>query len=815
MSNEPAPSAPGTGADMLAILSQSRRVLTQAWTRHPHFSAIVILGMLAAILFGQGLVAPDLVASDAGKDIYTFFYHRYWLARQFLLNGELLTWNPYLHCGTPATGTFQYAFWYPPHWLGAALPVSLLINWMFFLHTWLAGAAMYGWNRFHGRRTGGALTAGVIYMLCGPLLAKVPVGNASPLYIMALAPLVFWGIDGWLRHGQRRWLALATGAVALQLCAGYPPVAIYSALGAGGYALLELARLWFAKREHWLKLTLGLLAVYPLALMLTAVEWLPGVMLLPETTRNGALSGNFAIIGAISPEQLALLVTPKLFGGFGEMIWWGNEHFYQAVAYCGSGGLLLALAGWLVLPGAQRWRFAVLLLTPLIVSLGVNLPWFNLLNEVLPLFSRMRLIGRIVFLFALFLAPLAAIGFDHLTARRSRSARGIGLVAAAAGALLLTVSLALCGGWLDETFRSLVERVVTHPGYAFAQNRHSAQWWLQARDCAMWGLVGGGVWLLWFGGVVGLTGVSGGQRCLCALLLASVTVEMLWFAKPLIRYYPRAQMDYPALMKFAGEHPGEWRDLNLVNRSADMQLKLEGLWGYEALMLKRHAELMAFSQGLAPELGNEDMPQFRQNSRLFQLLRGRYLFLPTVSGIQISALQNDPLPRFLVVPKYRVLADRDDILRILSAADFDFRREVILENAPGFLSPLAAADTPAFSVKVLSSSASKWQVEVTTSAPGILLMTDSYAQGWHATALNGSAQSSYALQPADWAVRGIPLTVAGTHFIEIKYTPPGFALGASITALTLAALLMSLVKWLMAGSERSRRTRDQMTSASR
>ncbi|MDR1190592.1 MAG: hypothetical protein LBK60_02865, partial [Verrucomicrobiales bacterium] len=167
----------------------------------------------------------------------------------------------------------------------------------------------------------------------------------------------------------------------------------------------------------------------------------------------------------------------------------------------------------------------------------------------------------------------------------------------------------------------------------------------------------------------------------------------------------------------------------------------------------------------------------------------RYLFLPTVSGIQISALQNDPLPRFLVVPKYRVLADRDEILRTLSAADFDFRREVILEHAPGFSSP-AAAGEPVFSVKVLSASASRWTVEVTTSAPGILLMTDSYAKGWRATALAGGAQSAYELQPADWAVRGIPLTVAGRHILEIKYTSPGFAVGLGVTLSTLVALMV-------------------------
>jgi hypothetical protein len=266
---------------------------------------------------------------------------------------------------------------------------------------------------------------------------------------------------------------------------------------------------------------------------------------------------------------------------------------------------------------------------------------------------------------------------------------------------------------------------------------------------------------------------------------------MLWFAKPLVRYFPREAVEYPQLAEYCRAHAGdghsEWRHLNLVNRSADMMFKTEGLWGYEVVLLRRHAEFMAFSQNFAPDAGNEDMPQFHQNSHLFQLLRGRYALLPARTGVSVIDLQPDPLPRFLVVPNVRVLADRDEILRTLAAPDFDFRREVILETPPGFAnSPSAPVTNPA--VKVLSSSAKHWEIEVTVSKPGVLLMTDSYAKGWRATALTGSAQSSYHLQPADWAVRGIPLTVAGKHRLEIKYTPHGFAAGAAVSSLTVLTL---------------------------
>ena len=755
-----------------------------------HAVCCLILAGLAVILFGRGLFSAEWIVSDAGKDTFTYFYHRYCLAREYRLHAELPAWNPYIHCGAPAMGTFQYSLWYPFHWLGMFLPVPLLINWMVFIHVCLAGIGMYGWCVFRRLRPAGALVAGIIYMMCGPLFSKVPVGDIPHLCVMAISPFIFWGIDGWLRLRQWRWIGLAAGAVTLQLLSGYPPLAFYTALAAGGYCLLELGRMWREMRGGRRRLMAGLLAIYPLALLLSAVEWLPAVMLMPETTRGGGLAGSFATIGAMTPEQLLLLIAPKLFGGFSGMIWWGNEHFYSIIAYCGAGGLMLGALGWLGLPWRERWRWAVLLLVPMLIAFGPHTPLFTLLEDLVPFFSRMRSLGRVAMLFALFMAPLAGMGFECLADKiggRNRAARGIGLTGTLAGMALLGLGLVLLNGGLQGTFHSLVDKIVTHPGYAFAQNRQDPAWWEGARNCAAWGLIGGGGWLLWFGAAFLCASTRIPARWIRAILVASVALEMLWFAKPLARYYPQAAMEYPALAQYIAGRPGEWRDLNLVNRSADMSLKTEGIWGYEAMMQRRHGELMAFSQGLAPELGNEDMPQFKQNSRLFQLLRCRYMYIPTSQGIRIITLNEDVLPRFLVVPDYRVMTNRDEILATLDNPNFDFRRQVILETDPGLPHPTPAAE-PLFLAHTLSSSDSRWEVEVTTFAQGVLLMTDSYAKGWHAKALPGSVQQQYELLPADYAVRGIPLTVAGKHLLEIKYTPPGFALGFWISGLTLLTL---------------------------
>ena len=84
------------------------------------------------------------------------------------------------------------------------------------------------------------------------------------------------------------------------------------------------------------------------------------------------------------------------------------------------------------------------------------------------------------------------------------------------------------------------------------------------------------------------------------------------------------------------------------------------------------------------------------------------------------------------------------------------------------------------------------EIEATTPAPAILLMTDVYAPGWDVTGLPGSAQSRYELMPADLALRAIPLG-AGTHHLRIHYTAPGLAVGAWVSGVAVAGAVALLV----------------------
>jgi hypothetical protein len=578
---------------------------------------------------------------------------------------------------------------------------------------------------------------------------------------------------------------VALSASALQIYAGYPSLFYFTALMAGVYSLAEL---FFAEKK--LRAAAGLLAIYPVALALAAAQLLPALAHMPESVRTGGVDAAYASTSSLRWENLPLLVSPYLYGGrvwleegAGALRWWGNEHPYSCTPFVGLGALLLAAGGL----RAGAWRrnliWPVMAALALAIAMGPRTPVFGWLRGLLPGFSGMRLMGLMLVFFALAVAVLAGGGVDTLLRKMTKTPRWLSLAATAAGLALLVSGLWVRAGGGTYVFISWARHVLNAPGYAHPD---TTAWWARAAANGGAELMLAGGWWLAFGALLFFPAKRNWPGWTLAVL---TVIELFYFVRPLMRGFRAEWLEYPEIRNFFAAHPSDERHLNLVNKDSAPLFGRESIWGFEELALRRYADLLAVSQGLPPEQARS--VEVRQNSRLFQLLRARYAFVPTLEGIRVMELQTADavLPRFSVVGGWRVMTDRDVILRTLAEPDFDFRREVILEIVPDLPPALAAGTVPAsaleYKINVLSSSATRWEIEVGTNAPGVLLMTDAYAKGWRAQARPGSAQQTYDLQPADYAVRGIPLTVAGMHRIEITYTAPGFAAGLWITSLTL------------------------------
>jgi len=751
----------------------------QRWMR-PHGWWMLALIAMAAVLFGRTLFSTSLMISAPGEDGSRFFYYVHTLAREGFSNGELVTWDPYIFCGTPVTGTFQYALLYPPHWLCALLPPMLSMNWLMFLHVCLAGLGTYGWCVFRGLKPGGAFMSGMVYMLSGAFIAHVYAGHFTLVYAGAWIPIVFWGIDGWMRHRRARWLLLASGAAAAQVYSGYPQLFYYTALAAGLYSLTGLFFVDGFKGK--IKTALGLLAIYPLSILLAAAELLPGWRLTSESARATGLSYGFGGQASMQFKNLLLLLSPSFYGNVGNQSFWDNEFLHETLFYCGLGGLLLAIAGWWGMTRGRKIQYAVLVAVFLLFSLGVSVPHFYIFShDYIPLYGSFRGPGRFIIIISLLVALLAGTGLSRLHEGRGVP-RGLAWGALGVGGVMLVAGLLLYWGMLGGAYHALASWVTTQPGYR--QNLSFADRQGMAETASAASLCWSGFVMMALGILLWL--VKRKRRVALALFVAVSVIEMMVFDRTLTPYFETKNAQFPEIAQYTGKYSAGDRSLNTFRPNANLLFKSENIWGYDGVLLRRTLEYIEVSQGRPPGMAIYAFPPVLK-SRMFALLRGRYALVQNPSGKNVLAapFTDPPMPRFSVIGRYYVDQDRNKILGALKNEKFDYQNEVILEKYPQIPE---SREPPKYTVRTRLSSLNRWEIEVETSAPGILLMTDSYATGWHARALPGSVQTSYDLQPADWALRGIPLLKSGKHIIEINYTPPGLALGLGVSLATLAAL---------------------------
>ena len=109
-------------------------------------------------------------------------------------------------------------------------------------------------------------------------------------------------------------------------------------------------------------------------------------------------------------------------------------------------------------------------------------------------------------------------------------------------------------------------------------------------------------------------------------------------------------------------------------------------------------------------------------------------------------------------------------------------------DSPGVALPVSSA---ADAVVVTRYQPERIEIAVTAAADGLLVISDTYAQGWHAS-IDGKSAPVY---PTNLALRGIPIT-QGTHSVVLTYTPPWLRAGLVISVASHLLLLAALAWWL-------------------
>lgn len=674
--------------------------------------------------------------------------------REALTNGRLPFWNRFVLAGNPLLATAQAGVFHPATWAGIFLPLP---------HSWTFSCAF---TLFLG------LLAGYLYFreldLSDAAALTGAVGWGFSTY------LVFW--NGWsvgpstatfplLLLGLRRIArnrpngqAITVAALLFSLYGGHPETFFHTAMTGAAVFVADLAAT--ARRARGREVRRALLggaAAAALAFLLAAPQLFPLLEAIPHSSEyreRRAQLDKGAERQSVAPSEAARRALPAILpfahGIYGK----------SPVQERGDGsGMPLAFAGALLFPlaavGASRRRsgralFLCLLAVGLL--LGASAPGLLDVLSRLPGFS-LALNYRLVFLSALGISGLAALGVDALRSGGSRQ------LAAAAGAVLLLLIAARFAAAGVLRARALPDAFIR------------SQFLFEIVPVALLAAAA----LFWRNRAAPLAAAA------LALLVCERGLEMGGT-------YPTVPADTLAASSSwpAGLGPGA----RVAATGADMQpngaalLGLEDVRGYESIVLDRFADTFPLWC----------VPQQASFNRIDDLTRPFLSFLavryavaapdaPVPAGwtvrarSQKAAVFENPLALPRAFAPARVISFPEDasVLSAMRSAT-DFSRVAWVRGPP------RSAENP------------RGRLSGRGSGPDLLLDTASDAPflavtslpdwpGWRALE-DGRA---YPIETVNHAFVGIRIP-AGVHHVRVTYRPPAFLPGVAASAGGLIAV---------------------------
>jgi len=232
------------------------------------------------------------------------------LMGQFLAQGQLPLWNPYIFAGMPPLASIYPGALYPPNWLFALFPPGVAMNLVVITTYHLAHAGAYRYARSLGINRIGAIITGVTFTFGGYMVMSM--GQTSNIATAAWLPWVLLAIEKLYQRSSWRWVTLGAVFIALQFFAGVPQMTLYTALVGGAYFLFS-ALIRARQQPRW-RFTLGVSAMAACGALLSAIQLLP-LRELQRQSGRAAISYEYFAAFSFPPRQVLALVFPYFFGG--------------------------------------------------------------------------------------------------------------------------------------------------------------------------------------------------------------------------------------------------------------------------------------------------------------------------------------------------------------------------------------------------------------------------------------------------------------------------------------------------------------------
>ncbi len=792
----------------------------------PRWLPPALYAVLTAFLFREFVLTDRMLF---GGDTLGLGYVARDLYAQALSGlGRVPGWAPHILGGTPFIEALSAGdSLYPPSVLLLLLTETYrALGWKLVIHVFAAGLFFFGWARSIGCSRGAALLGGTAYLLAPFLIGFVHPGHDGKIFVMALAPLLFWVTE---RHFRRPGMGSVAGiglVVALVMLTTHFQMAYFLFGSAGLYAIFRAVQIGRDSDEvvdgvghRGASVRFGLFLVAAvLGAAGAAYQFVPAVQYVTEhsrrvqTTREAAGESGRAWSSSWSlhPEEVVSLVVPEFVGNaaggpaWAEGTYWGRNFTRDNHSYVGIVVLLLAALSFVGARRKQlRWFFTVLGLIAVGFALGAHSPIWSLFYAVLPGIRLFRAPDMVMYLFGFGAITLAALGVDRLLELATEGPVGGGgkggeedglfhrrvrrVTAGAVGFVgllaLLMSSGAFTSFWTTVVYSSIDARRLQ---ILQAHLPNIAQGAFIA--LLLTAAAGGLVWALLDRRIPAIAGLVG--------LLALVVVDAARIDQAFIEtvdFHQWSAADANVRTILERESTDEpYRLLSLVGRGQDVTPAMHGIElaaGHHPNDLSRYRELIG--------MVGSGLPQNLLHPNVRRILNVRYILWPdielgpapqgpVVSRTQLAGgqpyhtlLADQGLPRARLVAAATVKSDEDAVDYILSEAH-DPSVEVVLTQEPPVELPGGPVEG---SVRWMEREADRMSLQVVSDRPALLVVGDNWFPAWKAS-VDGEPVD---VLRAYHSVRAVAVP-AGTSSVEMWYASGLLATSRWVTVLVLLGL---------------------------
>lgn len=748
---------------MIDLKSQVGRLKTIASDYWPYL--IIILVNL--LFFGKNLwfkeifVTPTFGLGDISQGSIPL---KFYLA-QTLKQGRLPLWTDGIYSGMPLLAESL---------IGALSPVSLIYVIFnpffaqivtFFIEFGISMVFMYKYTRLINFSKPAALVSAVIFTFSGFFTLRLMHQNV--LDAALLLPAVFYFTEKLVRGRQTSAIFGLTLVFTVQFLSGGAQFAVYSIIACWLYVIFGVL-----VRSKNVPLTgrsfFGLALAQVFALGLSAIQIIPTLEYIGYSVRAGGVRADALNEFPFYFKELMALVLPKIWGtplNFSYQppfalpgVYWENTPFIGWTAAS------LAVIGLLISKkNRQQIFFIFLFILAVLLSVGSRGPlWFVF---KLPPLSYFRAAARFM-LWGVFAAGILAAGGVDLIYQRLKKSRLL--------IILLLISLIVY-----ELLRFGREFNATYKYNDWFAEPETAQI-IKARD----------------------------PNARIYNVMATKNPQDFAYFKMTQKYRGWSS----GLDKYA-------RLTNFLPPSLNLIYGINNARGLIALEPKRPTELenwrQAFLQKDFSKAG--DLVLSDKSLTTINLSSVNYLLsYVRLTHPQLNLLQTVPVDEEINIYLYQnlealpnayisfntILAKSDaQILEIMGGADFDLRKQVVVEEESGLLDTSDPIEFQPVDQLVKENDGSQVIVSTNIAKPGFLVLTDTYYPGWTASVCPANQSSDGSCQKAkiyraNYNFRAVKLE-PGEYKITFKYEPQSFRWGMGISLATgISVLLWSGLAWV-------------------